>query len=61
MKVKIITGFRSDDLEKEIAEFSVDKYIIDIKYSISDYVLSECNGLNHYTKYSALIMYKEEA
>lgn len=58
MEVKIITEFSSDDLERKIAEFSSNNDIIDIKYSISDYILSEMRGVNHYTKHSALIMYK---
>ena len=45
-------------LESEINEFIKDKEIIDIKYSISSYALSDKYSSTGGTDYSVLLIYK---
>ena len=49
-----------ETLERKINEFTKNKEIIDIKYSISTYILNERYHTNGGTDYSVLLIYKME-
>ena len=49
-----------ETLERKINEFTKNKEIIDIKYSISTYILNEKYHTNGGTDYSVLLIYKME-
>ena len=48
----------TEKLEKRINEFAKNKEIIDIRYSISSYALSDKYSSTEGTNYSALLIYK---
>ena len=48
----------TEELEKRINEFTKNKEIIDIKYSISTYILNEKYHTNGGTDHSVLLIYK---
>lgn len=49
-----------ETLERKINEFTKNKEIIDIKYSISTYILNEKYYTNGGTNYSVLLIYKNK-
>ena len=49
-----------ETLERKINEFTKNKEIIDIKYSISTYILNEKYHTNGGTDYSVLLIYKNK-